>query len=173
MSTKIKQTVREWALIIVVGFILALVIQQTAFAVYIVEGDSMLPTLHSHERVFVNRLPLYFGHIDRGDIVIFPNPVDGRNFVKRVIGIAGDSVEIREGVVYLNDEILHETYIDSMTYGEIARTIVDDGHVFVMGDNRYPGGSWDSRDPRIGQIPLRALKGKANFVLFPFPHGVK
>lgn len=172
MNSKIVRTIREWLIILVIGFVLALVIQKTAFAIYIVDGQSMQPTLHDRERVFVTRIPLYFGKLDHGDIVIFPNPIDGRNFVKRVIGLPGDSVEVRDGVVYLNDEALHEPYVDTATYGDTPRTIVEPEHVFVMGDNRYRDGSWDSRDERIGQIPITSLKGEAKFVIFPFPHGI-
>ncbi len=172
MSSNILKTLREWLVIIVIGFLLAFVIQKTAFAIYIVDGRSMEPTLQDHERVFVNRIPLYFGKLDRGDIVIFPSPEDGRNFVKRVIGLPGDSVEIRDGVVYLNDEILHEPYIDTMTYGDMVRSVVAEDHLFVMGDNRYAGGSRDSRDPSIGQIQISKIKGEAKFVIFPLPHGL-
>lgn len=173
MSAKLKRAIREWVLIIIVGFVLALIIQKTAFAVYIVEGNSMQPTLQNNERVFVNRIPLYFGSIKHGDIVIFPNPIDGRNFVKRVIGLPGDTVEIRDGIVYLNNEILHEKYVNTATFGDMDKTLVQEGHVFVMGDNRYIGESWDSRDPRIGQIPISELKGEATFVVFPLPHGIQ
>lgn len=170
MSSTVLKTLREWLIIIVIGFVLALVIQKTAFAIYIVDGHSMEPTLTDRERVFVNRIPLYFGKLSHGDIVIFPSPEDGRNFVKRVIGLPGDSIEIHDGVVYLNDEILHEPYLDAATFGDLEKCIVAEDHVFVMGDNR--GDSKDSRDPRIGQIQISKIKGEATFVVFPFPHGL-
>lgn len=167
--------IREWVVIIVVGFLLALVIQKTAFAIYVVDGHSMEPTLHHNERVIVNRLPLYFNMLDRGDVVIFPSPehVDGRTFVKRIIGLPGDTIEIRSGIVYLNDDILHEPYVDTATVGDMERITVLEDHVFVMGDNRYAHKSKDSRDPLIGQIPISKLKGEAAFVIFPFPHSIK
>jgi signal peptidase I len=173
MKSKIIKFVREWVVIFLIGFLLAFIIQKTAFALYIVDGHSMEPTLHDRERVFVNRIPLYFGKLERGDIVVFPNPIDGRNFVKRIIGLPGDTIEIKDGQVYLNDQLLHETYVDTITSEGIPRTVVKEGHVFVMGDNRHPGGSWDSRSSDIGQIPISDIAGEAEFVLFPIPHAIR
>lgn len=169
----ILRTIREWVVIIVLGFLLAFVIQKTAFAFYIVDGQSMEPTLHNREKIFVNRIPLYFDHINRGDVVIFPSPLEDKNLVKRVIGLPGDEIAIRDGAVYLNGEPLDEPYVDSKTYGDMGPIVVKEGHVFVMGDNRHFGMSLDSRDPRVGQIPISEIVGKAHFVLFPIPHGIK
>jgi signal peptidase I len=173
MGSKAWKQIKEWAIVISIGFLLAFIIQKTAFALYIVEGKSMLPTLKENERVFVNRLPIYFNQLERGDIVVFPNPVDGRNFVKRVIGLPGDVIEIRDGQVILNGNVLHEPYVDTITLGELPPTTVKENHVFVMGDNRHPNASWDSRDETIGQIPMDQIAGEAEFVLFPVPHGLK
>lgn len=171
--SKVLRMVGEWVMIIILGFMLAFVVQKTAFAVYTVDGQSMEPTLQNRDKVFVNRIPLYFDDLDRGDVVIFPNPVDGRNFVKRVIGLPGEEVAIRDGYVYINGEQLDESYVDTKTFGNMAPVVVKEDHVFVMGDNRKFGGSKDSRDPTIGQIPISKIIGKAHFVLFPHPHGIK
>lgn len=170
MHSTIGKRVREWIYILAVGFLLAIIVQRTAFALYIVEGESMMPTIKNHERVFVNRIPLYFGSLHHGDIVVFPNPVDGRYFVKRVIGLPGDRIMIRDGKVYRNGEVLHEDYVDTITVGDMEEVTVKEGHVFVMGDNRHPNASWDSRSPDIGQIPISSLAGEAEFVVFPVPH---
>ncbi|MBE3555014.1 MAG: signal peptidase I [Thermicanus sp.] len=173
MNTGVGKRIKEWIYILAVGFLLAIVIQKTAFALYIVEGSSMMPTIKNHERVFVNRIPLYFGAINRGDIVVFPNPIDDRYFVKRVIGLPGDRISISNGRVYLNGKILHEEYVDTITVGDMEEVTVKEGHVFVMGDNRHPNASWDSRSPDIGQIPISSLAGEAEFVLLPVPHSLK
>jgi len=63
--------------------------------------------------------------------------------------------------------------VDTITSEGIPRTVVKEGHVFVMGDNRHPGGSWDSRSSDIGQIPISDIAGEAEFVLFPIPHAIR
>lgn len=173
MNASVGKRIKEWIYILAVGFLLAIIIQKTAFALYIVEGRSMMPTIKNHERVFVNRIPLYFGAIHHGDIVVFPNPVDGRYFVKRIIGLPGDRITIRDGKVYRNGKVLHEEYVDTITDGKMDEVKVRSGYVFVMGDNRHPNASWDSRSSDIGQIPISSLAGEAEFVLFPVPHALK
>src|SRR5215467_4370705 len=104
-----------------------------------VEGTSMLPELKDQERIFVNKFVYRFGKISRRDIVVFWYPRDpSKSFIKRVIGLPGDTIEIRKGIVYLNGEILDEPYLlpkymDTRTMEEVR---VEPGFYFVMGDDR-------------------------------------
>src|SRR6476660_2534388 len=119
----------------------------------VVEGTSMLPQLHDGERLLVNKLVYYklqsvsWGHIERGDIVVFwfPNDPD-KSYVKRVIGLPGEIVEMRSGKVYVNGQQLTEDYLDP-EYNEALPSYppkrVEEHHFFVMGDNR--DNSSDSR----------------------------
>ncbi|MEP6787551.1 MAG: signal peptidase I [Acidobacteriota bacterium] len=135
----------------------------------VVEGTSMLPQLHDGERLLVNKLVYYrfqsvsWGHIERGDIVVFwfPNDPD-KSYVKRVIGLPGETVEIRNGRVIVDGAELTEDYLDK-EYNQTLPTIgpkkVEEHHYFVMGDNRD-----NSSDSRYwGLVPEKYIYGKAFF----------
>ena len=135
----------------------------------VVEGTSMLPQLHDGERLLVNKLVYYkiksisWGHIDRGDIVVFwfPNDPD-KSYVKRVIGLPGETVEIRNGQVFVNDIELNEGYLDkehNQSLPSMSPKRVEEHHYFVMGDNRD-----NSSDSRYwGLVPEKYIYGKAFF----------
>ncbi|MBI3951229.1 MAG: signal peptidase I [Acidobacteria bacterium] len=132
-----------------------------------VEGTSMLPHLHDGERIFVNKFIYRFDRIERDDIVVFwyPNDPD-KSFIKRVIGLPGETVSIREGVVYIDGQPLDESYIDSPyhhRYENMPSTFVKNHYYFVMGDNR--DASNDSR--QWGLVPEKYIYGKAIFRYWP------
>lgn len=137
-----------------------------------VEGTSMLPRLHDGERIFVNKLIYYDEYrwapkVERGDIVVFWFPDDpSKSYIKRVIGLPGDSVEINEGVVRINGRDLNEQYLDSrfnLTHRTQPRIYVRPNYYFVMGDNRD-----NSSDSRIwGLVPKKYIYGKALFRYWP------
>jgi signal peptidase I len=137
-----------------------------------VEGTSMLPYLHDGERIFVNKLIYYDDYrwapkLYRGDIVVFWFPDDpSKSYIKRVIGLPGDTVEVHEGRVRVNGRDLDETYLDpqyNMSHANRAPTYVKPGHYFVMGDNRD-----NSSDSRIwGLVPKKYIYGKALFRYWP------
>jgi signal peptidase I len=137
-----------------------------------VEGTSMLPRLHDGERIFVNKLVYYDDyswapHIDRGDIVVFWYPNDpSKSYIKRVIGLPGDKVEIHEGIVRINDHDLQETYLDphlNASHPSHPLVYVRPNYYFVMGDNR--DNSSDSRS--WGLVPKKYIYGKALFRYWP------
>ena len=135
----------------------------------VVEGTSMLPQLNDGERLLVNKLVYYkfqavsWGHIERGDIVVFlfPNDPD-KSYVKRVIGLPGETVELRNGKVLINGTELTEDYLDSehnQSMPSWPAKIVEKHHYFVMGDNRD-----NSSDSRYwGLVPEKYIYGKAFF----------
>lgn len=137
-----------------------------------VEGTSMLPRLHDGERIFVNKLIYYEEYrwapkVDRGDIVVFWFPDDpSKSYIKRVIGLPGDTVEVRDGVVRVNGSELDEPYLDkklSLSPRSQAPVQVKPGYYFVMGDNR--DNSSDSRT--WGLVPKKYVYGKALFRYWP------
>jgi signal peptidase I len=132
-----------------------------------VESISMQPTLYAGDFVIVNKLAYKLGTPSRGDIIIFHAPPDptGEPYIKRVIGLPGDMVEIKEGKVYINGEPLREPYIKAEpNYQETYQ--VPDGSLFVLGDNR--NNSSDSHS--WGPVPIQNVIGKAEVVYLPFNH---
>jgi len=137
-----------------------------------VEGTSMLPRLHDGERIFVNKLVYYDDYrwgpkIDRGDIIVFWYPNDpSKSYIKRVIGLPGDTVEMHDGVVRVNGRDLQETYLDphlNATHHNEPAINVRPNYYFVMGDNR--DNSSDSRS--WGLVPKKYIYGKALFRYWP------
>jgi len=137
-----------------------------------VEGTSMLPRLHDGERIFVNKLIYYDEYrwapkVERGDIVVFWFPDDpSKSYIKRVIGLPGDTVEMREGILRVNGSELEETYLDkrlSLSPRSHPPVDVKPGYYFVMGDNR--DNSSDSR--AWGLVPKKYIYGKALFRYWP------
>jgi len=166
MSEKQKSELFEWIQAIVFAVVLAFIIRTFLFEFILVEGSSMVPTLHDGDRIAVNKLIYRISKPKSGDIVIFRNPGDpSTNFIKRVIGVEGDRVAIRDGAVYVNDKKLDEPYINEVTIGNFDEITVPKDTIFVLGDNRNH--SRDSRDPGVGCIPLGNLFGKAKLRIWP------
>ncbi|HEU4963463.1 MAG TPA: signal peptidase I [Bacilli bacterium] len=169
IQNKVLRETLSWLSVIVFAVVLNLFLRENVFAVTKIDGTSMMPTLHDHQRVYLNRLAYELGDPQHGDITVFPAPYSDQNLIKRIIGLPGDTVEIKKGTVYVNDKPLHESYID-IPPQDYPKTKVEAGHVFLMGDNRHLGGSMDSRDPRVGMIPIDELEGRVDFVIYPHPH---
>lgn len=140
-----------------------------------VEGQSMMPKLHDQDRIFVNKFiyPLreWLGDetpIKRGDIVVLLYPNDpSKSYIKRVVGLPGERVEVVDGKLYVNDELIDEPYLDREYLSrDSTPTPVDINahHYFVMGDNR--NNSSDSRS--WGLVPEKYIYGKAIFRYYPF-----
>jgi signal peptidase I len=129
-----------------------------------VSGESMLPTLQDGELLLVNKTKHTGGDLEYGDIVVVKYPDSETQFVKRVIGKAGDTVEIRDSILYLNGKAQSEAYIYDAPFADMKPVTVTEGSIFVMGDNRNH--SSDSRE--VGSIPDEKIVGNAMCVLFPF-----
>jgi len=131
-----------------------------------VQGTSMSPELKDGERILVNKFLYYFGDIERGDVVVFWYPEDPQlSFIKRVVALPGETVEIRAGEVRVNDRPVDEPFVseanaDRRTFPPLE---VRPGHFFVLGDNRK--GSNDSRS--WGLVPERYIYGKAFLRIWP------
>jgi signal peptidase I len=131
-----------------------------------VEGTSMLPELRDQERIFVNKFVYRIEDISRKDIVVFWYPRDpSKSYIKRIIGVPGDTVEIIDGAVYVNEQLLNEPYVDprfadNHSYPPV---FVEPGHYYVLGDHRNQ--SNDSRN--WGLVPSRYVYGKAVFRYWP------
>lgn len=129
----------------------------------VVDGSSMEPTLHNRELIIVNRLAFRWSQPKPGDIIVFHLPdVPAKEYIKRVIGLPGDTIEIKGRQVYINDQRIEESYIAALTISSGKWTVPDD-KLFVLGDNRN-----DSADSRLwGFVPLEDVIGKALVVYWP------
>jgi signal peptidase I len=165
-APQLRRELRSWTRDLAVALGLALVIIIFLYQPVKVEGTSMAPLLSDQERIFINKFVYRFEPIDRGDVVVFWYPLDrSKSFIKRVIGLPGDTVEIRSGHLYLNGSELQEpyvpaSYLDGSSYAE--RKIAPDEY-FVMGDHR--DSSNDSR--MFGTVPRDYIYGKAVFAYWP------
>jgi signal peptidase I len=128
-----------------------------------VDGSSMAPTLHSGELVIVSKLHYQLGEPRPGDVIVFHLPQDPeQEYIKRVIGVAGDRVEISDGQVWVNGQRLDEPYIAHPAVYDGSWTVAEEA-LFVLGDNR--NNSSDSR--QWGPVPLDFVVGKALAVYWP------
>jgi signal peptidase I len=129
----------------------------------VVEGSSMEVNLHDGERLIVVKAAYWFGEPQRGDVIIFTHPQDPtRTLVKRVIGLPGEEIEIRDDEVYINGSPLDEPYIKGTT-STLSKTEVPEGYYFVMGDNRQA--SSDSRS--WGLLPEGNIIGRVWLIYWP------
>ncbi len=165
-SNSLGEEAKDWVVSIVAAVVMALLIRTFIVELYIVDGPSMRPTLQHEERLIVNKFIYRVRNPEKGEILIFKYPRDtSRDFIKRVIATGGDTIEIKEGRVYVNDQMLKEDYILEKTRTEYPKVTVPEGTVFVMGDNR--NNSDDSRFADVGFVPLDLIKGKAVVVFWP------
>jgi signal peptidase I len=158
--------IRRWARDLAFAVLAALVIVVFFYQPVKVEGTSMLPELVDQERIFVNKFVYRIDRIERGDIVVFRYPLDAsRSYIKRVIGVPGDLVEIRRGRLWLNGEQSGEAYVPAQYFDprSFAPVRVDRDAYFVMGDHRN-----QSNDSRMwGLVPEPNIYGKAVFRYWP------
>ncbi|BCG57223.1 signal peptidase I [Paenibacillus sp. URB8-2] len=161
---------RDWMIMAIVVFAVMSLLNLFVFNISMVKGHSMQPTLYEGERLFINKITLAFTDPKRGDIVVLHDPSSGPErkeyLVKRVVGIPGDIVEVREHKLYVNGKPVVESYVDAaIEDADFTPVPVGRGFYFVMGDNRHAGASKDSRF--IGAIPLEIIVGKAAFIWWP------
>lgn len=172
-TVKVKNGIWEWVKALLIAIILAFIIRAFFFTPIVVDGSSMEPTLQDQNRMIVTKI----GEPNRFDIVVFHAP-DGRDFIKRVIGLPGDRIEYKDDILYINGESYEEPYLNeykqkvidgpltnSFTLEEtpVRSDLVPEGHIFVLGDNRR--GSTDSR--HIGAIPMEKVVGTTKIVYYP------
>ncbi|MDD5091273.1 MAG: signal peptidase I [Candidatus Wallbacteria bacterium] len=142
----------------------ALILRATVIQAYYIPSASMRDTLLEHDHLLANKAAYWFYPIKRGDIVIFKFPKDNRDFIKRVIGLPGDTVEVRAGKLRINDRAFDEPYLREPMNSSFHPRKVPENMLFVLGDNRN-----NSDDSRYwGFLPRRNLKAKALLIYYPF-----
>lgn len=163
----------DWAIAVVIAFVVALLIRQFLFTPVVVEGQSMMPTLHDRDRMILGRLSKTYS---RFDIIVFQSTPEKR-LIKRVIGLPGETVEYIDDKLYINGKLVEEPFLvssqaelngEKLTFDfsleNLGITKIPEGHYFVMGDNRRY-----SQDSRVlGTISEDKILGSTNFIFWPF-----
>lgn len=167
-SGKKKSKGREalgWIVAIAAAVAAAFLIRAFLFEFIVVDGPSMNPTLETGERLGVEKVSRYGSLPERGDIVIVHYPRRTENFVKRVVGLPGETVQVIDSTVYINGAPIAEDYTNTLPYADFGPVVVPEDEIFVMGDNR--SNSTDSRAIQVGTIPRDAIVGRAMFIAWP------
>lgn len=174
---KPKNETWEWIKALLIAFAIAAVIRFFLFTPIVVDGESMMPTLENGDRMIVNKIGYKIGEPDRFDIVVFHAP-EQKDYIKRIIGLPGDTLEYKNDQLYINGEPFDEPYLDKykaqisegtltedFTLQDIDPTldVIPEGYVFVMGDNRRF--SKDSR--HIGIVSQDKIIGNASIRFWP------
>ena len=169
-KNSILYAIWDWVKTIAIALIITILIKLFILDATRVSGNSMETTLHNGDMLLVDKIGKNFRTFNRGDIVILNAPdYPNRLYVKRIIGIGGDKISIHDGSVYVNDKKVDENYTsisETIPTTEVDEWVLDDDHVFVMGDNRIPGESNDSR--KFGPIRKDSLVGHAFVRFYPF-----
>lgn len=167
MSREFKEFIKETLSIVIIAFILAMILRTFVIEGRIIPSESMLPTLQVGDRVMVNKFIYYFKKPQRGDIIVFhpPEILNSKDdYIKRVIGLPGETVEMKNNKVYIDGKPLVEPYLTepvNYTYGPV---VVPEDSLLVLGDNRnnsfdsHMWNAWLSKDK---------IKGKAFVIYWP------
>jgi signal peptidase I len=164
-----RRELKSWTRDLAIALGLAMVIIVFLYQPVKVEGTSMAPLLSDQERIFINKFVYRFEPIERGDVIVFWYPLDrSKSFIKRVVGLPGETIEIRQGRLYIDAHRVVEPYVpttffDGSSYGPVR---IAEDQFFVMGDHRD-----SSNDSRVfGPVPGRFIYGKAVFAYWPVNH---
>ena len=166
------KNVLSWIRDIAIAVIIAAIIL-AFFKPIIVQQESMHPNCYSGDYLITSRQSYrLFGEPQRGDVIVFRSSLydengKQKNLIKRIVGLPGETIEIKNGEVYINGELLQENYVaEQGLSGEMDAITVPEGRLFVMGDNRRV--SQDSRSPAVGTISMDSIVGKVIIRLYPF-----
>jgi signal peptidase I len=175
------QLVREWATVLIVALVIAITVRSLILQQFYISGPSMEATMFQDNRVLVNKLSYRLHDINRGDVVVFDRvTVDNEvvqhdDLIKRVIGLSGETISIRDCQVFIDGKLLAEPYLSDYDLAQsslddrcrvpvMEETLIPENHLFVMGDNRPQ--SFDSR--MFGSIEQNLVVGRAFVIIWPF-----
>lgn len=159
-AKRVARELLSWVMVVVCAFVLAFIITHYVIIKAEVPTGSMIPTIQIGDRLIGNRLAYLFSDPKRGDIVIFPYPDDeSQIYIKRVIGLPGETIEIVDGVLYIDGAAYEEDYLNEPMEGSFGPFTVPEGHYFMMGDNRNH--SWDARYWTNHYVAKEKILGKA------------
>lgn len=176
-----NKELKEWIIAILIGLAAVWIIQTFLFTQYRVSGESMSPTFSDKDRLIVSKISKTMGTLDRGDVIIFHENKES-DYIKRLIGKPGDTVQYKNDVLYINGKSVEEPYLDENKKNKVNPTLTEDfsvkdlinsngkdkipaGHYLVLGDNR--ANSIDSRY-EVGLIDNDQIVGKVMMRMYPF-----
>ncbi|NEW05523.1 signal peptidase I [Paenibacillus sp. SYP-B3998] len=171
-----KNETWEWIKALVIAGVLVIIIRWFLFSPFIVDGDSMRPNFFTGERLIVNKIVYDIRTPKRGEVIVFHAP-EGKDYIKRVIGLPGETVKVDGDKVYINGQEIDQAFIkeaveqaakEGHAYNTLANfpeTKIPENEVFAMGDNR--SNSKDSRDKRVGFVPFDKIVGRAEVIFWP------
>ena len=161
----VKNIIFDWVIPIAVALVIAMLIQRYWIFKVKVPTGSMIPTIQEEDRLYATRI-YNLENIERGDIIIFESKELDDTLIKRLIGLPGDKIEMKDGVVTVNGEVLADEYVKNKDYKEDETFEVPEGKYFFLGDNR--SSSFDSSKWKNPYIDGSDIKGKAQIRVFPF-----
>lgn len=162
---KFLSEVKGWAKDFAKALIFFLLLQGYVVQGFVIEGSCMEPELRSKEKIIVNKIVYRFKKPKVGEVVVFSCPFEpDKDFIKRVVGIAGDKIEIKNGYLYRNGKKMAEPFVKEYVFGSYESKVIPEGKICVMGDNRNH--SHDSR--AWGLLDVSRIKGRAEIKFWPF-----
>ncbi|MBB3109369.1 signal peptidase I [Paenibacillus phyllosphaerae] len=181
-GSRAQKEIGEWVKALAIAALLVFVIRWFLFAPFIVEGESMQPNFYTGERLIVNKIIYDIRAPKHGEVIVFEVPDEGRDFIKRVIGVPGDKVKLEGDDLYINGEKVDEPYLaesiaaakangeifnntgPNFPNADVTEDVVPEGTVLAFGDNRR-----NSKDSRmIGYVSDDLIIGRADFIFWPF-----
>lgn len=160
--------IRDYIFLIIFAFTFAFLMKEFVYANAEVPTGSMIPVVQPGDRLIINRLSYLFCDPERGDIVMFANPDnEKKNYLKRIIGLPGEKLEIRAGLIYINDSEnpLSEPYLNDLPNGDFGPYNIPEGCYFMLGDNR--DNSLDAREWENKYVKKEKIVGKAWLKYYP------
>ncbi|MFS0821454.1 signal peptidase I [Bacillus sp. 1P02SD] len=161
-NVKARSTMFSWLRYLLI-LLFVYFIFHYALGITVISGNSMNPTLHNKDIILTNNI---FYEAERNDIVVIQD-ASGFDIIKRIIALPNETIEIKNGIVFVNGEPIKENFVIGVST-DMPKILVEEGTYFVMGDNRTPGESLDSRSTDFGLISATHIKGEAFFSIKPF-----
>lgn len=163
---KEKSALREMLEVVIVALALAFLIKTFVVGNFWIPSESMVPTIEVNDKVIVTNFSYWFAEPERGDVIVFRFPHDPKkDYIKRCIGLPGETIQFKDSKLYINGELVEEPYLpEGLEFEDYGPVQVPEGQYFMCGDNRN-----HSSDSRVwGFVEKKLIIGKAQVIYWPF-----